>query len=369
MNSDKPIRVTQPMLPPLEEFIPYLESIWESRQLTNSGPMHGELESALAVYLGVPHVALFNNGTNALLTALQALGISGEVITTPYTFVATAHVLLWNGLTPVFADIEPGSFNIDPDRIEAAITPATSAILPVHCYGDPCRVEAIRDIAARHRLCVVYDAAHAFGVRYEGLSLMRHGDLAVLSFHATKVFNTFEGGAIVCHDADMKLKIDRLRNFGIVDEDRIAAAGLNGKMNEVQAAFGLLQLRHLTPALARRREIDCAYRHALAGVPGISIVAPPPATERNCAYFPVLVGMGARCDRDSLYRELQGQGIFCRRYFHPLLSKLPMYADFASASPANLPNATRAARQVLCLPIHPELSDTDVDRVVAAVRG
>ncbi len=369
MTAGKPIYVTQPQLPPLEEFIPYLERIWESRQLTNGGPMHGQLESALAEYLGVPHVALFNNGTIALLTALQSLELSGEVITTPYSFAATAHSLLWNRMTPVFADIEAGSFNIDPDRIEAAITPATTAILPVHCYGDPCRVERIREIAARRGLRVVYDAAHAFGVRYRGESLAKHGDLAVLSFHATKVFNTFEGGAIVCHDPETKQRIDRLKNFGIVDEDRIEAAGLNGKMNEVQAAFGLLQLRHLAPALARRRAIDAAYRQALAGGPGVSCLPPPRETERNCSYFPILVGAGARCGRDALYRELRERGIFCRRYFHPLLSALPMYAGCASASTENLPNATRAAREVLCLPMHPELADADLDRVVAAVRG
>jgi dTDP-4-amino-4,6-dideoxygalactose transaminase len=369
MTSGKPILVTQPQLPPLDEFIPYLERIWSSRQLTNGGPMHVELEAALAEYLGVPHVALFNNGTNALLTALQALGLSGEVVTTPYSFAATTHALLWNNLRPVFADIEPASFNIDPERIEAAITPATTAILPVHCYGDPCRVERIREIAARRGLRVVYDAAHAFGVRHRGESLARHGDLAVLSFHATKVFNTFEGGAIVCHDAQMKQHIDRLKNFGIVDEDRIEAAGLNGKMNEVQAAFGLLQLRHLAPALERRRAIDAAYRQALDGIPGIRCLPPPPETERNCAYFPILVGDGARRGRDDLYRDLQTRGIFCRRYFHPLLSALPMYSGFASASPANLPNAVRAAREVLCLPMHPGLADADVDRVVAAVRG
>ncbi len=328
MTAEKPIFVTQPNMPPLDEFIPYLERIWESRQLTNCGPMHQRLETSLANYLGVPHVALFNNGTNALLTSLQALGISGEVITTPYSFAATAHSLLWNKLTPVFADIESGSFNIDPDRIEAAITPNTSAIMPVHCYGDPCQVERIREIAAHHRLRVIYDAAHAFGVRYRSESLLRHGDLAVLSFHATKVFNTFEGGAIVCHDPATKARIDQLKNFGIVDEDRIEATGLNGKMNELQASFGLLQLLHLAPALSRRNAIDEAYRRALADIPGIRCIPPPANTERNCTYFPILVGTGARRDRDTLHMELRKRGIFARRYFYPLLSDLPMYAGF-----------------------------------------
>lgn len=369
MKAEKPIFVTQPLLPPLAEFIPYLEEIWNSKWLTNGGPMHQRLEVELAEYLGVPYVALFNNGTNALLVALQALHLSGEVITTPYSFVATTHSLLWNNLTPVFVDIEPATFNLDPDRIEAAITPSTTAILPVHCYGNPCQVEQIYEIAARQKLHVVYDAAHAFGVRYKGKSLVCHGDLAVLSFHATKVFNTFEGGAIVCHDAAMKLQIDRRRNFGVVSEDRIDAVGLNGKMNELQAAFGLLQLKHVTPALVRRRAIGEAYRRELADVPGISCVQVAAETESNCAYFPILIDDAARCDRDAMYVELRQQGIITRRYFHPLLSNLPMYSALASAAPYNLPNASRAARQVLCLPMHPEITDSDLERVIAAVRG
>ncbi len=369
MKRQKSILVSQPSLPPLEEFFPYLEKIWQSKQLTNGGPMHQRLEAELAEYLGVPHVALFNNGTSALLTALQALRITGDVITTPYSFVATANSLLWNNLTPVFADIEPGTFNIDPERIEAAITPRTAAIMPVHCYGHPSRVERIREVAARHGLPVLYDAAHAFGVSYKGESLLLHGDLAVLSFHATKVFNTFEGGAIVCHDATTKQRIDRLKNFGIVDETMIEDAGLNGKMNECQAAFGLLQLRHLDPALNRRREVDDAYRRALAGAEGITCVPLPTESVTNWAYFPILVGDGARCGRDAMYLQLKEQGIFARRYFYPLLSDLPMYSSCPSAASANLPNATRVARQVLCLPIHQDLSEADVERVIAAVLG
>ena len=369
MKPGKSILVSQPSLPPLEEFVPYLEQIWQSKWLTNGGPMHQRLEAELAEHLRVPHVALFNNGTNALLTALQALKITGEVITTPYSFVATAHSLLWSGLTPVFADIEPGSFNIDPDRIEAAITPRTAAIMPVHCYGHPCQVERIREVATRHRLPVVYDAAHAFGVSHQGESLLRHGDLAVLSFHATKVFNTFEGGAIVCHDVETKQRIDRLKNFGIVDETMIEAVGLNGKMNEFQAAFGLLQLRHLTPALTRRHAVDDAYRRELAGVEGIICIPAPTGSVSNCAYFPILVSDGARCDRDAMYLQLKEQGVFARRYFYPLLSDLPMYSRYPSAASTNLPHATRIARQVLCLPIHQDLTDADVERVIAAVLG
>jgi dTDP-4-amino-4,6-dideoxygalactose transaminase len=369
MTGQKSILVSQPSLPPLEEFLPYLEQIWQSRQLTNGGPMHQRLEAELAEYLGVPHVALFNNGTSALLTALQALGITGEVITTPYSFVATAHSLLWNDLTPVFADIEPGTFNIDPERIEAAITPHTAAIMPVHCYGHPCRVERIREIAARHGLPVVYDAAHAFGVNYQGESLLLHGDLAVLSFHATKVFNTFEGGAIVCHDAETKQQVDQLKNFGIVDEVMIEAVGLNGKMNECQAAFGLLQLRHLDSALNRRHKVDDTYRRALAGAEGITCVPAPAGSATNYGYFPILVSDGARCTRDTMYLELKEQGIFARRYFYPLLSDLPMYSVYPSAASANLPNATRVARQVLCLPMHQDLTEADVERIIGAVLG
>lgn len=369
MTADKPILVSQPTLPPLEELLPYLEMIWESRRVTNGGPMHQRLEAALAEHLDVPYVALFNNGTNALLTALQALNLSGEVVTTPYSFAATAHAIVWNGLVPVFVDVEPGTFNIDPARIEAAITPRTTAILPVHCYGYPCQVDAIREIAGRHGVKVIYDAAHAFGVRHQGSSVLRHGDLAVLSFHATKVFNTLEGGAIVCHDAGLKARIDRLRNFGIVDEARIEDPGINGKMNEVQAALGLLQLRHLDKALDRRRAVAGFYRRSLSDLAGIECPLPVPGTMENHAYFPVLVGERARLSRDALYGELKSRGIFARRYFFPLLSDLPMYAASGSAAPANLPHAVRASRQVLCLPLHSELSDADAARVVSAVRG
>ncbi len=367
-GQERPIYVTEPYLPPLEQFTPYLQQIWDSKILTIGGRWHQQLEAALADYLGVPYVALFNNGTNALLTALQVLELRGEVITTPYSFAATAHSLLWNQLTPVFADVDAATFNIDPMRIAAAIGPRTAAIMPVHCYGIPCNVSAIAALAARSGLRVVYDAAHAFSVKVGGESLLRHGDLAVLSFHATKVFNTFEGGAIVCSDMQAKRRIDQLKNFGIVDEATIDQAGLNGKMSEVQAAFGLLQLEHIADALARRRAIDRRYRDLLAGICGIRLTALPAATEPNCAYFPILVEPDFACSRDELWQWLQQRNIFARRYFFPLLSELPMYSALVSAAPENLPNATLLARQVLCLPIHPGLSDQDVERVVRAVR-
>lgn len=365
--SEKPIYVTRPHLPPLSEFIPYLESIWESGTLTNGGPMHRRLEQALAEYLGVDHVALVANGTVGLITALQALQISGEVITTPYSFVATAHALLWNGIRPVFADIEPDSFNLDPARIEAAITPATTAIMPVHCYGNPCAVEAIQRIADRHGLKVIYDAAHAFGVRHRGQSILGHGDLSVLSFHATKAFHTFEGGAIVCPDAAIKERIDRLKNFGIVDETTVVAPGINGKMSEINAAFGLLELKHIDGTLARRRAIDRLYRQLLAGVPGIVCPEAAPNGEDNCSYFPILVDERRPLDRDALYHRLREHQIYARRYFYPLISDFPMYRDLPSASPERLPEAGRMARTVLCLPIYPTLTDAEVTRIADLV--
>lgn len=362
--NDHPIYVTQPYLPPLEEFIPYLEQIWRNRTLTNGGPMHQQLEQALCEYLGVEHISLFNNGTIALLTALQSLRITGEVITTPYSFVATAHSLLWNGIKPVFVDIEPDTLNLDPRGIEAAITPQTTAIMPVHCYGNPCQVDAIQRIADTYNLRVIYDAAHAFGVRDAGGSVLRHGDLSVLSFHATKVFNTFEGGAIVSPDANTKQRIDHLKNFGFVDEVTVVAPGINGKMSEVNAAFGLLQLQHIDEAIARRREIDHFYRRRLAGVPGIHCLGDAGQLRANHSYFPVLVEPEYPLSRDALYQKLREHNTFARRYFYPLISDFPMYRGLPSAQPARLPVAQRAAGQVLCLPIYPAMSDSDLERVV-----
>ncbi|CAM7177539.1 MULTISPECIES: DegT/DnrJ/EryC1/StrS family aminotransferase [Enterobacter] len=362
------VYVTSPLLPPLEEFIPYLEKIWQNRILTNGGEFHQQLEAALAEYLGVEHLCLFSNGTLALLTALQALRITGEVITTPYSFVATSHSLLWNGLTPVFADIDPITCNIDPTKIEPLITPATSAILPVHCYGIPCDVDAIQKIADAWGLKVIYDAAHAFGVKKQGQSILNCGDLSILSFHATKVFNTFEGGAIICPDARMKQRIDYLKNFGFAGETTVVAPGINAKMNEVQAAFGLVQLHHIDDALASRKTIYERYREQLQGIEGISLFSAPDNIEWNHAYFPILVDTTFPISRDSLYDALKAQNIYARRYFYPLISSFSMYRHLPSASPDNLPVADNISQKILCLPIYPDLSVSDQLRVVDIIR-
>lgn len=367
MTEPSKIFVTQPYLPPLEEFLPYLQQIWDSKTLTNGGPMHQRLERELCEYLGIQHISLFANGTLALVTALQALRITGEVITTPFSFVAGAHSLLWNGIKPVFVDIDPVTLNLDPARIEAAITPHTTAIMPVHCYGNPCAMEAIQEIADNYNLRVIYDAAHAFGVRQQGRSVLNAGDLSILSFHATKVFNTFEGGAIVSPDLKTKQRIDHLKNFGFVNETTVVAAGINGKMSEVNAAFGLLQLQHVERALARRREIDALYRRLLRGAPGITVVERTGQDEPNCSYFPILVDERYPVSRDEVYARMRDRGIFARRYFYPLISSFPMYRGLPSAAPENLPVATRLANQVICLPIYPALTDDDVRRVADVV--
>lgn len=365
--SDKPIYVTQPYLPPLEEFVPYLERIWDTKVLTNGGPFHRQLEAALCDYLGVPHLSLFTNATIALVTALQALRMTGEVITTPYSFVATAHSLLWNGIKPVFVDIDPGTLNLDPERIESAITPQTTGIMPVHCYGQPCDVAAIEKIADTYNLKVIYDGAHAFGVRDAGGSILRHGDLAVISFHATKVFNTFEGGAIVCPDAKTKQRIDYLKNFGIADEVTVVAPGINGKMSEINAAFGLLQLRYVDEALQRRKEIAAIYRSRLDGIRGVRLLSADEAITANHAYFPVLIQDDYPWSRDQLYQRLRDRNIYARRYFYPLISEFSMYRGLPSADPAKLPVAHRAAAQILCLPIYPALDPTAVDEVIQLI--
>lgn len=365
----KNIYVTRPFLPPLEEFQPYLEKIWESKWLTNGGPFHQEFEEKLAVYLGVEHLALFANGTLALVTALQALKITGEVITTPYSFVATAHSLLWNGIKPVFVDIGPDTFNIDPEKIEAAITPQTTAILPVHVYGKPCDVIRIQKIADAYGLKVIYDAAHAFGVNYNGESLLKHGDLSTLSFHATKVFNTFEGGAIICPDAKTKSRIDDLKNFGYSGEINVIAAGINAKMNEMQSALGLLQLKHIDKVISRRREIDTQYREQLSSIPGIICPPLPADTMHNFSYFPILIEKEYPLLRDQLNEKLRLHGIYPRRYFYPIISEFPMYHGLPSAAPANLLTAKKAADHVLCLPIYPDLSDESISRIVAVIAG
>jgi dTDP-4-amino-4,6-dideoxygalactose transaminase len=362
-----PIFVTQPALPPLEEFIPYLEEIWDNKILTNCGPFHQQLEQALCDYLGVKHLALFSNGTLGLVTALQALRITGEVITTPYSFVATAHSLLWNGIKPVFVDVHPDTLNLDPAKIEAAITPHTTAILPVHCYGHPCDVEAIQKIADNYNLRVIYDAAHAFGVQDAGGSVLRHGDLSVLSFHATKVFNTFEGGAIICSDARTKQRIDHLKNFGFVDEVTVVASGINGKMSEINAAFGMLQLQHIGEALDKRQRIHATYREALRKMPGIRCMQEAGGRVPNYSYFPILVEADYHLSRDELYQKFKDNNIYARRYFYPLISEFPMYRGMPSSLHDNLPVATSAAQKVICLPIYPALSPQDQQRVIDIV--
>ena len=367
--NNKPIYVTQPYLPPLEDFIPYLEQIWDNKILTNGGPFHQQLEQALCEYLGVKHIALFTNGTIALVTALQALRITGEVITTPYSFVATAHSLLWNGIKPVFVDIDPNTLNLDPNKIEAAITPQTTAIMPVHCYGHPCDVEHIQKIADNYGLKVIYDAAHAFGVKRHDGSILNHGDLSVLSFHATKVFNTFEGGAIVCPDAKTKQRIDHLKNFGFVDEVSVVAPGINGKMSELNAAFGLLQLKGIDEALQKRQAIDTKYREKLAAVKGIHCLTDAGEKVANYAYFPILIQSEYPLSRDALYQELKDNGIYARRYFYPLISDFPMYRGLPSATQSNLPVARKAASEVICLPIYPNLQLNQVDSIIDLIRA
>jgi dTDP-4-amino-4,6-dideoxygalactose transaminase len=364
---DKFIPVTQPFLPPLEEFLPYLERIWDSKQVTNGGPFHVQLEQALCDFLGVEHLSLFSNGTLALITALQAMKVTGEVITTPFSFVATTHALHWNGIKPVFADIDPVSMNLDPRRIEAAITPYTTAILPVHVYGNPCEVEEIERIADTYGLRVLYDAAHAFGVRKHGESILKFGDMSVLSFHGTKIFNTFEGGAIVCKDAKTKRHIDHLKNFGFADEVTVVKPGINAKMNEIQAAFGMLQLRYMDQISDARARIAERYRAAFKDVEGLLLHEVAQHSTRNYSYFPVRITSQFPISRDQLYDALRDKDIWARRYFYPLISEFPSYRGLPSAPPGNLPVATEVSRQVLCLPIYPALDVGSQDRIIDVV--
>jgi dTDP-4-amino-4,6-dideoxygalactose transaminase len=368
MGANEPIYVTQPHLPPLEELMPLLQQIWDRRILTNNGPLHQQLERALGAYLGLQHLSLFANGTLALLTALKALQITGEVITSPYSFVATSHSLLWSNITPVFADIDPHTFNLDPAKVKAAITDQTTAILPVHCYGIPCDVDAIKDIADEFNLKVIYDAAHAFGVNCHCGSLLEHGCLSVLSFHATKVFNTCEGGAIVCGDEKTKQEIDRMKNFGFASETEILTTGINGKMNELQAALGLVQLRSVDAAIDRRAAIDAYYREQIQLIEGLTCPPPSPAQRHNHAYFPILVEHKYPLSRDALYEKLKQGGVHGRRYFYPLITEFAMYRQLASASAAQLPVAHRIASQVICLPIYPALDQRDQERVLELLR-
>jgi dTDP-4-amino-4,6-dideoxygalactose transaminase len=363
------IFVTKPFLPPMEEFIPYLKEIWDSHILTNGGPFHQELEQKLCEYLGVKYISLFPNGTLALVTALQSLGISGEVITTPFSFVATTHALLWNNIKPVFIDIDPETLNLNPEKIEAAITPKTSAILPVHVYGNPCNTKRIHEIAEKYGLKVIYDAAHAFGVRIGGNTVASFGDLSVLSFHATKVFNTFEGGAIICHDVNTKNHIDQLKNFGIINETTVIASGINAKMNEFQAALGLLQLKYIDIAIENRQRISEKYMKALRDIQGISFIKQQPDVKYNFAYFPILVNAKKfGKSRDVIYKELRDNNIFCRRYFYPLISQFPMYRNLESSTPGKLKVAERVTKEVLCLPIYPDLGITTVNTICGMIK-
>lgn len=362
-----PIYVTQPYLPPLQEVLPSLQDIWSRKVLTNAGPYHQRFECALAEYLGVEHLSLVTNGTIALSLALEALGITGEVITTPFSFVATSHALRLRGVKPVFVDVAEDGVNIDPAKVEEAITHETTGILPVHCYGDICDVETIRRIADENHLSVIYDAAHAFGVAGRQ-DFWRAGDMSTLSFHATKAFNTFEGGAIVTNSAERKQAVDRLRNFGFRDEVTVDALGANGKMNEFCAALGLIQLDHFEHVREQRGIVDRRYREAFSDVPSIRCFSPSNVTVPNYSYFPVFIGADHKRTRDEVYQALRDQDIFARRYFYPLISQFPMYRSYPSARPKNLPNATRLAREVLCLPIYPGLSAEDQDRIIGIVR-
>jgi len=367
MNKDI-ITVTSPLLPNLDEFTESLKEIWESKWITNNGQFHQKLEAALAEYLKVPYVSLFTNGTLPLLTALQALRITGEVITTPYSFVATTHALWWNGIKPVFVDIDPSTGNIDPQKIEAAITPRTTAILPVHVYGKPCDTEAIQAIADKYGLKVIYDAAHAFGVEVNGESLLNAGDMSTLSFHATKVFNTIEGGAMVMHDEKTKQRIDYLKNFGFANEIEVVGPGINSKMDEIRSAYGLLNLKQVDAAIAARQKVAVAYRKALRNVDGISFWDDMPGVRHNYSYFPIFVdaekyGM----TRDELYMKMKDQDVWGRRYFYPLISEFSTYRGLESSRPENLPNAHRMADTVICLPMHHAIEENEIDRILESI--
>ena len=367
--NNKPITVTSPLLPDLGEFTDSLREIWDSKWITNNGSFHKKLEAALCEYLKVPYVSLFTNGTLPLLTALQALRITGEVITTPYSFVATTHALWWNGIKPVFVDIDPRTGNLDPNKIEAAITPKTTAILPVHVYGKPCDVDAIQAIADKYGLKVIYDAAHAFGVEVNGESILNAGDMSTLSFHATKVFNTIEGGAMIMHDAKTKQRIDYLKNFGFAGETEVVGPGINSKMDEVRSAYGLLNLKQVDAAIAARKKVAMAYRDALRNVEGITFWDDMPGVKHNYSYFPIFVdaekyGM----TRDELYFKMKDQGVWGRRYFYPLISEFSTYRGLESATSENLPQATKMAESVICLPMHHALSEEDCSRVIDVIK-
>ena len=366
--NDKLITVTSPLLPNLEDFYNVLKEIWDSKWITNNGSFHKRLEKELASYLKVPYVSLFTNGTLPLITALQALRISGEVITTPYSFVATTHALWWNGIKPVFVDIDWKTGCIDPNKIEAAINPKTTAIMPVHVYGKPCDTKAIQDIADKYGLKVIYDAAHAFGVEVNGESVLNAGDMSTLSFHATKVYNTIEGGAMVMHDEKTKQRIDFLKNFGFAGETEVVGPGINSKMDEMRSAYGLLNLKQVDAAIEARHQVAIKYRTALKDIEGIEYWDDLPGVKHNYSYFPLFVhekeyGM----TRDELYFKMREQGILGRRYFYPLISEFSTYRGLDSSRPEHLPVAHKMANSVICLPMHHALSDTDVFRIIECI--
>ncbi|MBR5835353.1 MAG: DegT/DnrJ/EryC1/StrS family aminotransferase [Bacteroidales bacterium] len=365
---NKQITVTSPLLPDLDEFNALLKEIWDSKWITNNGSFHKQLEKELAEYLKVPFVSLFTNGTLPLLTALQALRVTGEVITTPYSFVATTHCIWWNGCKPVFVDIDPATGNMDPEKIEAAITPKTTAIMPVHVYGKPCDMKRIQEIADKYGLKVIYDAAHAFGVEVDGESVLNAGDMSTLSFHATKVYNTLEGGALVMHDEATKKRIDYLKNFGFAGETEVVAPGINSKVDEVRAAYGLLNLRQVDAAIEVRHQVAIRYREALRQVEGVTFMDDMPGVKHNYSYFPIFIdpdryGM----TRDELYFNMKAQNVFGRRYFYPLISEFSTYRGLPSAAPENLPNAHKMADSVICLPMHHELSEGDLERILRTI--
>lgn len=369
MNKDI-ITVTSPLLPDLNDFHAELQKIWDSKWITNNGAFHKQLEVALAEYLGVPYVSLFTNGTLPLITALQALRITGEVITTPYSFVATTHALWWNGIKPVFIDIDPATGNIDPNKIEAAITPRTTAIMPVHVYGKPCDTQRIQEIADRYGLKVIYDAAHAFGVKVNGESILNAGDMSTLSFHATKVYNTIEGGAMVMHDEKTKQRIDYLKNFGFANETTIMGPGINSKMDEVRAAYGLLTLKQVDDAIEARHQVAIAYRKALRDVEGITFFDDMPGVRHNYSYFPIFVDADKfGMTRDELYFKMKSENVLGRRYFYPLISEFSTYRGLESAKPENLPQAHKMANSVICLPMHHALTEEDIQRTIECINN
>jgi len=366
---DKPILVTQPFLPPLEEFQEYLNNIWETKWLTNNGNFHQTLEKDLCDYLGVKYISLFSNGTLALVTALQALHITGEVITTPYSFVATTHALWWNNIKPVFVDIEPYTFNLDPEKIESAITPKTTAIMPVHVYGNPCEVEKIKLIADRYGLKLIYDACHTFDVRLNKIPILNYGDLSVMSFHATKVYHTFEGGAIISHDAATKKRIDNLKNFGFENEITVITPGINAKMNEIQASMGLLQLKYIDGVIEKRKQITIMYRNLLKNINGITYIEDVPNTKHCYSYFPIFVDKDKYGKtRDQLYEELKKNNIYGRRYFYPLISQFPTYCGLESAQRGKMPIAEKITEEIICLPLYSDLLHEQIDKIVRIIK-